>query len=223
MQKVKSLWNKGMKVVRSNRIIDYLYWEYVYLKIKLSSWPVLAGLFRQHDAAMELNDIEGTLTDKELNWLYKQVCKLPDGSVIVEIGCGAGQVTGCLSMGCLATRKHVYSVWGSSVCKPEATEARIYCTWHQNIIRKYLVPYVTPVLSPQSIEKVSLMYVNMDFDTYSSELDKIKAHLNKGCMVVVSQKQKMASEKISSQLAGHIEKPLVNCGDVGSLMYGFVK
>lgn len=226
LQNAKSFWDKGIKVVRSNRIVDYLYWEYVYIKIKLSSWPVFGGIFKQRDAASELDDMEGTLTDKELNWLYKQVCKLPDGSVIVEMGCEAGQATGCLSLGCVATRKRVYSVWDSRVCDPATMESRIYCTWHQNIIRKYLVPYVIPVLSMKSdsIEDIYFLYINTDFNTGTKvqDLDKINANLNKGCMVVLHQKQKKASERASVRPDAFLNQPLINCGIVGSLMYGFV-
>ena len=226
LHKLKSFWNKGTKWVRSNSIIDYLYWQYIYIKIKLSSWPVLGVIFKRHDAAAQLDDLEGALTDKELNWLYKQVCKLPDGSVIVELGCEAGQATCCLSLGCVSTRKRVYSVWDNRVCNPATTEARMYCTWHQNIIRKYLVPYVIPVQFKQSdsIEKVSLLCVNTDsnIDAEVQQLDKIKSHLDKGCMVVLYQKQKKTSEQKSSQLTSFLNQPLVNCGVVGSLMYGFV-
>jgi len=44
-------------------------------------------------------DIDGWMSDIELNWLYEQAMRIPHGSTVVEIGAWLGRSTGAIATG----------------------------------------------------------------------------------------------------------------------------
>jgi len=86
------------------------------------------------------SDIFGLLGEQDLIWIFQEIYKGNDGINIIEIGAGEGQVTCYLGEACLGTKKRVYTLL------PYDSNSDDLQVWHQNIIRKALVPYVVPVL-----------------------------------------------------------------------------
>ena len=54
--------------------------------------------------------IEGWLYPEEADWLYEQVKALPDYAVIVEVGAWMGRSTCALALGCVGTKKRVFTI-----------------------------------------------------------------------------------------------------------------
>ena len=223
-QKIHFIWKKGIKTAQNNKISEYLHWNYIYMQTKLDSCSFI-DRFWANGVMNELSDVEGTLKKTEWNWLYNRARKLPDGSAIIEMGSEAGQSTCCFALSCLENNKHVYSIWNSSVLDLNNYESKTYISWHQNIIRKFLVPVVTPVLSDNlvhlnNVQRISLLYINeyAESSPLQKKIDEIVKHVSKGCMVIFHQKQ-LNGKQTSISLS---QLNLDRCGTFGTLKYGFV-
>lgn len=107
--------------------------------------PILAGREERRISHL-LADLDGLLNESELRWLYKQVRALPERANILELSPGAGQTTCCLALGCRGSSRRVYTLWPESAGDLSREMGKTFVVWHQNVIRKNLVPYVTPVL-----------------------------------------------------------------------------
>lgn len=94
-----------------------------------------------------LDDIDGPLLKSELIWLYDFIRSLPSDIQIVEINPGAGQVTCCLAVASWLSRRRIFSLWPKEVEDSTNEIGELFVNWHKTVIRKFLVPYVSPVLT----------------------------------------------------------------------------
>lgn len=96
-----------------------------------------------------LDDIDGPLLKSELIWLYDFIRSLPSDIQIIEINPGTGQVTCCLAAASWLSRRRIFSLWPEDAEDLSSEIGKLYVNWHKTIIRKYLVPYISPVLVTQ--------------------------------------------------------------------------
>ena len=92
-----------------------------------------------------LSDLDGDLSKERLLEIFRYATSLHDKATMVETNPGSGQVTCCLALACKGTGRRVCSIWTQDVLNLETAAARQYVVWHQNIIRKHMVPFVTPM------------------------------------------------------------------------------
>lgn len=140
-----------------------------------------------------LDDLDGSLTRAEAHWLYHQTRALPQDAVILELNAGEGKSTCCLAFGCWGSRRHVYTLWPDEAGRGDTETGQKFVSWHQNVIRKHLVPYVTPVLLdedgavPSCPDKAALFYVgqgSVHSDPGIGVHESILASLPPGTLIV---------------------------------------
>jgi hypothetical protein len=147
---------------------------------------------RKNQIATDYSDIFGSLGEQDLFWIFQEILKSNDGINIIEIGPGEGQITCILGEACLGTKKKVYTIWpyDSSYDKGIQTAVQV---WHQNIIRKALVPYVTPVLwegkegIPQLPDKIHVVFLGneiVDSERWNSIQKAIYGRLVPGSLII---------------------------------------
>lgn len=152
---------KARRILKNIRYTILWQWRITNLALRFQNlW--FSGTKKNEIQAMQLlEDLDGTLTQTELRWLYRKVMELPNDALIVEINPGSGQITCCLALGCRATRRHVQTIWPTAACNYSSQVGLSFTSWHQNIIRKYLIPYVTPLVTVQDVPTISLKPVSM--------------------------------------------------------------
>jgi hypothetical protein len=102
-----------------------------------------------HKISSYLDDIDGPFLKSELIWLYDFIRALPPDIQIIEINPGTGQITCCLAAASWLSRRRIFSLWPEDAEDPGSEIGKLFINWHKTIIRKYLVPYVSPVLATQ--------------------------------------------------------------------------
>ena len=167
-----------------------------------------------------LADLDGPLTQSELRWLYRQVRALPDHANVLEVNPGAGQVTCCLALGCWGSRRHVYTLWTDAAGDWSTEEGRTLVIWHQNVIRKHLVPYITPILLgareavPSYPDHVALLYLGQDPLYPGTEVriqESVLTSLLPNALVL----------QRGDSLSPHQQLALAGNSPMGSLSYGY--
>lgn len=95
--------------------------------------------------AKALFDLDGPLSMNDLLQVYELAFQSPDSSMLVELGTGTGQLTCALALGCRGTLKKVVTLLPEKINDPLTNEGQWFALWHRAVIRKHLVPYVTPL------------------------------------------------------------------------------
>jgi hypothetical protein len=136
------------------------------LKQEGFGWPPTEEGRRERRALAAAHDVGGALSRDELRRLYEIAATLDEAAPIVELATGAGQVTCFLGQLCRGKTRKLYAIWETSAADPSHPEAERFWAWHQNVIRKYLVPHVVPVLvdretrfTPSLPERIGLLVV----------------------------------------------------------------
>lgn len=57
-----------------------------------------------------LDTVTGLILKDQEKYLFEKVKSLPDGAVILEMGCNRGKSTCAMAFACVGTRKHIYSI-----------------------------------------------------------------------------------------------------------------
>lgn len=193
---VKHLIPRTLRELLGQAVASFHWWRARWALGARSWWPPVPRLRRERWAIRMLADLDGPLGTEELRWLYQRVCGIGAAGRIVELNPGAGQATCALALGCWGSSCRVYAVWPESVAHLGSPEAVAFCTWHRNILRKHLLPYVTPVLIgagealPALPAAAGLVFVGSDPEYRLVELeegavtDVITALGGKGAQVV---------------------------------------
>ncbi len=177
-------------------VVDHLHWYRTYLGINLG-----VAHRQSLDPAAILADVSGPLSSIEVRWLVDRVRMLPEGASALEIGVGSGQSTCALALGCWGTNKRVHTLCSPAARDPATEVAETYMRWHGTVIRKYLVPYVVPVVArdlPAQIsgEDVALLCLSSESarDVPIEMIAALLARLRPGCVVVLFDATQMGSD-----------------------------
>lgn len=88
--------------------------------------------------------IEGLLGGSVVeHWLFDITQSLPGNAIILEIGAYLGRSTSCLALGCVGTKKHVYSIDTFCGSPDFPVEEDFYSRWESNLEGCELLDYVT--------------------------------------------------------------------------------
>lgn len=169
VEKIRRLVFLGFRFVRRNLKNPELYFE-------KRSWRKISSF---------VDDVDGPLQRSELIWLYNFIRSLPTDIQVIEINPGTGQITCCIAAASWLSRRRIFSLWPEDSGDPSSETGRLFINWHKTIIRKYLVPYVSPVLMtrmgpiPKLPTDTGLIFFNHDplFPDWSNDLEKT-LHLN---------------------------------------------
>lgn len=94
--------------------------------------------------------VEGLLVPGQERWLFETAMALPDGAIILEIGCYKGRSTCCFAFACVGTRKHVFTIDTFNGNETDFTgndRRDFFNVWRKNIQRNNLQEYVTALIS----------------------------------------------------------------------------
>jgi hypothetical protein len=101
----------------------------------------------------DIDSIEGLLVPSQERWLSNRARSLPDGAIVVEIGCYKGRSTACLAYGCQDTNKRIYAIdtfTGNESDFRGPGRDDFFGEWQRNIVKRFGT-YVTPVIGDSKV------------------------------------------------------------------------
>jgi predicted O-methyltransferase YrrM len=117
------------------------------------------------DVSSLVDTVEGYLDKAQEQYLFDKVRALPDGAVILEIGCYRGKSTAAMAFACLGTRKRIYSIdtfTGNDGVMGKAIDC--FHLWQGNLQRLGLDAYATPLRGlSQAVAGDHARYPSPDF------------------------------------------------------------
>lgn len=170
-------------------------------------------------------DVDGSLGSSELGWLYETVMRLPEGSVVLELGGSSGRSTCGMALGCWMTDKSIFVLWNKAAADPGSEIAHAYARWHQDVIRKDLVPYVMPFIpgspiAPGDAHRVGMVFVDLAAapETLGADLACMLDELRRGCIVATAANTNRSQPGWLTRLNDR----LIRHGKTGSISHGVI-
>lgn len=98
------------------------------------------------EISTKVDTVLGWILKEQEIYLFDKVRSLPDGAVILEMGCCRGKSTVAMAFACLGTRKHIYSIDSFSGNDGQMGAAVDFeSEWRDNLRRFGLESYATPL------------------------------------------------------------------------------